>query len=127
MPSDEPESDVQAVHDLSMALRNEGYSVGLDSSDYVEDFDEHAAEAQDLLDVDDLGGFFVISHRQGQTDYATSVVVDDNVAWGLVQIEMLGAHFRTVLQALPVDTSDLVNAMVDEALTIEDMDGGPGE
>jgi hypothetical protein len=34
---------------------------------------------------------------------------------------MLGAHFRSVLEATGLDTTDLIDAMVDEALAI---DGG---
>lgn len=118
--TDNPE--VKAAHDLATALRNEGYTVGFDSSDVVEEFDDHTVAAQRMLEADDLGAFFVVAHREGQTDYSSSVVVDDNVAWGVIQIEMLGAHFRTVLNALPLDTSELIEAIVDEALTIDEME-----
>jgi hypothetical protein len=120
--SDDRTPEVKAAHDLATSLRNDGYTVGFDSSDVVEDFDEHVDAGQQLLDADDLGAYFVVAHREGQTDYSTSVVLEDNVAWGVIQIEMLGAHFRTVLDALPLDTSDLIEAMVDEALTINEND-----
>lgn len=120
--SDTTNSDVKAVHDLSVSLRNDGYTVGFDSSDVVEDFDDHVEAGRELLDADDLGGYFVVAHRQGQTDYASSVIVRDPVAHGVVQIEMLGAHFRTVLEALPLNTTELVEAIVDEALTVDDME-----
>lgn len=118
--TDEP--DVKAAHDLAVSLRNDGYSVGFDSSDVVDDFDDHVSAGRELLDADDLGGYFVIAHRQGQTDYASSVIVRDPVAHGVVQIEMLGAHFRTVLDALPLSTAELVDAMVDEAITVDDVE-----
>ena len=116
------DEQVRAAHDLSTTLRNKGYSVGFDTDDLVEDFDEHTASGQALLDADDLGAFFVIAHRQGQTDYGSSVVLDDSLAYSLIQIEMLGSHFRTVLDTLPLSTTELVDAMVDEALTIDDME-----
>ncbi|WP_254535257.1 hypothetical protein [Halomarina litorea] len=116
------DSEVQAAHQLITTLRNQGYTVGLDTDDIVEDFNDHTVSAQALLDADDLGAFFVIAHRQGQTDYSTSVILDESVAWGVIQIEMLGSHFRTVLDALPLSTTELVDAMVDEAITIEEMD-----
>jgi gamma-glutamyltranspeptidase len=121
------EVDVKAVHDLAVSLRNDGYEVGLDAEDIVEDFNEHVENGRALLDEDDLSGYFVVAHREGQTDYASSVIVEDSVAYGIVQIEMLGAHFRTVLEALPMNTSELVDAMVDEAITIDTMDGGGDE
>ena len=123
MASDD-EPAVKAAHALVTSLRADGRTVGFDSSDVVEDFDDHVAAGQDLLDAEDLGAFFVVAHRDGQTDYSTSVVLQDNVAWGVIQIEMLGSHFRTVLDALPLDTTDLIEAMVDEALTIDDMEEG---
>ena len=122
--NDDPPT-VKAAHDLATALRNDGYTVGFNAEDVVEDFDEHADQAQAQLDADDLAAFFVVAHREGQTDYSSSVVVRDDVAWGVTQIEMLGAHFRTVLEALPLDTSELIDAMVDEAVTIDETgDGG---
>lgn len=119
MPSDDP-PEVKAAHDIATTLRNDGYTIGFGSSDVVDDFDDHAIAAKRMLDVEDLGAFFVVSHRDGQTDYSTSVVLRDDVAWGVIQIEMLGAHFRAVLEALPLDTSDLIDAMVDEAITIDE-------
>jgi hypothetical protein len=118
MADDTP--DLKAVHDLQTALRNEGYTVGFGADDVVADFDDHVHDAQAQLDADDLAAFFVIAHREGQTDYASSVIVDDEVAWGVTQIQLLGAHFRTVLDALPLDTTDLIDAMVDEALTLDE-------
>ena len=119
--ADDP-SDVKAAHDIATALRSDGYTIGFDSSDIVEDFDDHVAAAQADLDADDLGAFFTVAHRDGQTDYATSVVLKHDVAWGVVQVEMLGAHFRTVLEALPLDSTDLIKAMVDEALVIDNLE-----
>lgn len=124
MPSETDPPRVKAAHDLATALRNEGYTVGFDADDVVEDFDDHAAAARGQLDADDLAAFFVVAHREGQTDYSSSVVVRDDVAWGVTQIEMLGAHFRTVLEALPLETTDLIDAMVDEALTVDESRGG---
>lgn len=115
------ESDVKTAHDLATALRNEGYTIGFDSSDVVDDFGAHVSAGQELLDADDLAAHFVVAHREGQTDYSSSVIVDEPVAYGVVQIEMLGAHFRTVLETLPLDTTELIDAMVDEALAIDDM------
>jgi len=120
--SDKRTPEVKAAHDLAVSLRNDGYTVGFDSSDVVEDFDQHVDAGRDLLEADDLGAYFVVAHREGQTDYSSSVVLKDDVTWGIVQIEMLGAHFRTVLDALPLDTTDLIEAMVDEALTIDEND-----
>jgi len=116
-------AEVKAAHDIALALRNDGYSIGYDSDDVLEDFDEHVEHGQDLLDPDDLGGFFVVAHRDGQTDFGTSVVLRDEVAYGVVQIQMLGAHFRAVHDTLPLDVETLVDAMIDEALTISDLDG----
>lgn len=121
--SDHP-SDVKAAHDLVTALRNEGHTVGFESGDLVDAFDDHVERAQAQLDADDLAAFYVIAHRQGQTDYSSSVVVDDSVIWGLIQVEMLGAHFRTVLESLPLDTTELIDAMVDEALAIDEIGEG---
>lgn len=120
--TDEDLEDVKAAHDLAVSLRNDGYTVGFDSDDVVEDFDQHVQDAQELLEADDLSGFFVVAHREGQTDYASSVVVNDSVAWGVVQIEMLGSHFRTIVDALPLGTTELVESIVDEALTIDDVE-----
>lgn len=41
----------------------------------------------------------------------------------LAQIQMLGAHFRSVLEASGLETTTLVDAMVDEAIAIEEADG----
>jgi len=123
MPGSDSPPTLEAAHDLATSLRNEGYTIGYGRSDVVDDFDEHVQAAHDQLDVEDLGAFFVVAHRDGQTDYSSSVVLQNDLAWGLIQIEMLGAHFRTVHDALPLSTSKLVSAMVDEALTIDDMEG----
>lgn len=53
METDDP-PEVKAAHDLALALRQDGYSVGFDSSDVVDDFDEHSAQAQAMLGADDL-------------------------------------------------------------------------
>ena len=113
------DASVKAAHEIATTLRNKGYTVGFDGSDLVDDFDEHIATGQQMLEPDDLSGFFVVAHRDGQTDYSSSIAVEDNVAFGVLQIEMLGAHFRTVLDTLPLDTTTLVEAMVDEAITID--------
>lgn len=123
----EPPPKVKAVHDVVTALRNDGYTVGFDSDDVVEDFDEHVAQGQQQLDADDLAAYFVVAHREGQTDYGTSVVLGDDVVWGLIQVEMLGAHFRAVLDALPLSTTDLIDAMIDEAIAVDDMEGEDAE
>lgn len=122
MVDDEPSSKVEAAHDVVNALRAEGHTVGFQSEDIVEDFDSHAEQAKATLDADDLAGFFVVAHRSGHTDFASSVVLGDSVAWGLVQIEMLGAHFRSVHDQLPLDTTELIEAMMDEAIAVEEMD-----
>lgn len=121
----EAPSDVQAAHDLTTSLRADGYSVGFDVDDVVADFPEHKQQATELLEGDDVSSFFLVVERGESADYSTSVIVDDDVVWGVSQIQMLGAHFRTVLDALPLSTTDLVSAVVDEALTIdEETDGG---
>lgn len=114
--------DVKAAHDLAVSLRNDGYTIGFDSSDVVEDFDDHVNAGRELLEADDLSGYFTVAHREGRTDYSSSVVVRDPVAHGVVQIEMLGAHFRAVLEALPLETTELVEAVVDEAIAIDEYD-----
>lgn len=121
MTDDPPE--LKALHDISLALRADGYTVGFDASDLNDDFTDHVTESKRLLDVDDLGGYFIVAHRDGQTDYASDVVVEDSLAYGIVQIEMLAAHFRAVHETLPLSVGDLVDAMVDEAVTVEDNEG----
>lgn len=121
------DAKVKAAHDVVTTLRNEGYTVGFDSEDVVEDFDEHISQGKQQLDADDLGAFFIVAHREGQTDYGSSVVLGDDVVWGLIQIEMLGAHFRAVLDALPLTATDLVDAMVDEAIAVDDIEVEDGE
>lgn len=114
--------NVQAAHALTTALRAEGYTIGFDTEDIVEDFDEHREMAAALLDEDDVAAFFITVAREGQTDYSSSVIVDDSTVWGVTQIQLLGAHFRTVLDTLPLSTTELVDAIVDEAVTIEEND-----
>lgn len=126
MTDEEPErihgpSDVELAHDLTTSLRADGYTVGFDTDeDVVDGFDDHKQEAAELLEGDDVSSFFLVVERGENADYATSVIVEDNVVWGLAQIQMLGAHFRTVLDALPFGTEGLISAIVDEALTIDE-------
>lgn len=121
MTEDDRPPKEKAAHDLITSLRGEGYTVGFDSSDTLEDFEKHAKQAQAQLDQDDLAAFFVVAHRDEQTDYSTSVVVDDEMVWALIQIEMLGAHFRTVYERVPLEASELIDVMVDEALAVDEI------
>ena len=127
--TDEPDrtgapDDVELAHDLTTTLRADGYTVGFDSSDVVGDFDEHKQTAGELLEGDDVSSFFLVVERGETTDYSTSVIVADSTVWGVSQIQMLGAHFRTVLDSLPLSTETLISAMVDEAVTIDEADAG---
>lgn len=65
--------------------------------------------------TDNRSGCFVVAHREGQTDYTSSVVGRDS-ADGVVQIEMLDAHVRTVLESPPLEMAELVA----KALAIDD-------
>lgn len=117
--------DVQLAHDLTTALRADGYTVGFDTDEVVEDFADHKQQAAALLEGDDISSFFLVVERSGDTtDYSTSVIVENSTVWGVSQIQMLGAHFRTIYDALPLSTEDLISAIVDEALTIDDTAGG---
>lgn len=119
MSEDPPK--VKAAHDVVDSLRAEGYTVVLHTSDVVDDFEHGVERSKELLEADDLAACFVVAHREGQTDYGTTVVVNDSTIWGLIQIEMLGAHFRTVHDALPLDVDELVDAMIDEAVSTEEV------
>jgi hypothetical protein len=56
------------------------------------------------------------------------VCLDDETAAAHVHIEMLAAHFRTVFESLPdVEASTLMDAVVQEAVSIEEMDGESDE
>lgn len=118
---------VSNAHELVTALRNDGYTVGFDASDVVDEFDENIEKTRELLDGDELAGYFLVAARDGRTDYSSSVVVDDPVVHGVTQIQMLGAHFRVVLEHTGLDTSSLVDAMVDEAITIDEPDEQRGD
>lgn len=112
----------KVVHDVMNRLRADGYEVGLNAGDYVDAFPEHVQETKRQLDAEDLRACFLVAYREGHTDYSSAVSVDDSVAWGVIQIQMLGAHFRTVLDALSLSTTDLVSAMVDEALAVDELE-----
>lgn len=120
---DEIARELKAAHELTTKLRADGYSVGFDADDLVEDFDDHREQAHEVLDGDDVSAYFLVVERGQNADFSSSVVVDDPVVYGVSQIQMLGAHFRTVLDNTGLDTSELVESMVDEALAI-DADGG---
>lgn len=111
------------AHELLTALRNDGYEVAY-GADTNEDFPEHVGVARDALeDPDQLMGYFLVAMTEGQTDYYSSTVLEGGTPMAVAQIQMLGAHFRSVLEATGLDTTVLVDAMVDEALAI---DGGDG-
>lgn len=113
------------AHELITALRNDGYSVAYGADDN-DDFPDHVAIARDALaDPDDLMGYHLVAMAEGQTDYYSSTVLEGGTAAALAQIQMLGSHFRCVLDATGLDTTQLIDAMVDEALTIDD--GGADE
>jgi len=116
-------SEEKRAHELITTLRNDGYDVayGADTNDA---FDDHVAEARAALDEPDaLMGYYLVAMAEGQTDYYSSTVVEGSTAMALAQIQMLGAHFRSVLEATGLETTTLVDAMVDEAITIEEADG----
>lgn len=112
------------VHELITTLRNGGWSVAY-GADGNEDFPEQVAAARDALEPEDLMGYYLVAMEPEQTDYYSSTVVEGGTAMAVAQIQMLGAHFRSVLEATGLDTRDLVDAMVDEAVTIEGVDDGP--
>jgi len=110
------------VHELITTLRNDGYNVAYGAAEN-EDFAEHAKLAREALEADGLMGYYLTVMAPGQTDYYSSTVVEgQESAMALAQIQMLGSHFRTVLEATGLDTTTLIDAMVDEALTIEEID-----
>ena len=118
--TDEQE-EAKRAHELITALRNDGYDVAY-GAPTNEDFPEHVDIARDALeDPDELMGYFLVAMTEGQTDYYSSTVLGGGTPVAVAQIQMLGAHFRSVLEATGLDTTDLVDAMVDEALAI---DGG---
>jgi hypothetical protein len=121
--TDEQE-ETKRAHELITALRNDGHDVayGVDTN---EDFPEHVGIARDALeDPDELMGYFLVAMTEGQTDYYSSTVLGSGTPVALAQIQMLGAHFRSVLEATGLDTTDLIDAMVDEALAIDGGDDG---
>lgn len=122
---DEPDeveapTELKKAHELTTKLRADGYSVGFDADDLVDDFDDHREQSIALLEADDVSAFFLVVERDQQTDFSSSVVVSDPVVYGVSQIQMLGAHFRTVLDNTGLETTELVESMVDEALVIDE-------
>jgi hypothetical protein len=111
------------VHELITALRNEGYSVAYGTEENG-DFPKHLAQAREALESDELMGYYLVVMAPGTTDYYSSTVVGSGTAAAVTQIQMLGAHFRSVLETTGLETTRLVDAMVDEAVTIEEVDDG---
>lgn len=111
------------THELITALRNDGYSVayGADTND---DFPNHVAAARDALDAEELMGYYLVAMAPETTDYYSSTVVEGGTEMAIAQIQMLGAHFRSVLEFTGLETTQLVDAVVDEAITIEETDDG---
>ena len=117
--TDESE-ETKRAHELITALRNDGYDVAY-GTETNEDFPEHVDLARDALeDPDELMGYFLVAMNEGQTDYYSSTVLRAGPPVGMAQIQMLGAHFRAVLDATGLDTTDLIDAMVDEALAVNE-------
>ena len=122
--ADEPgsdESDLKGMHDLGIALRNEGYKLDFGASRST-DFEDHVTQAKALLDVDDLDGCFVLTHRDDQISYVGSVDAANPFTDDITHLEMLGVHFRTVLTKTSLSTTELVDAIVDEALAAGEVD-----
>ena len=114
------EEETKRAHELIAALRSDGYEVAYGAATN-EDFPEHVGIARDALDdPDDLMGYFLVAMTEGQTDYYSSTVLEGGTPMALAQIQMLGAHFRSVLEVTSLDTTDLIDAMVDEALAIDE-------
>jgi deoxyribodipyrimidine photolyase-like uncharacterized protein len=111
------------VHELITTLRNDGYDVAY-GADENNDFPEHVAQACEALEPDELMGYYLVVMAPETTDYYSSSVVGGGTAMGVTQIQMLGAHFRSVLEATGLETTQLVDAMVDEAVTIGEVDDG---
>lgn len=109
------------VHELITALRNDGYAVAY-GADENADFPDHVVQAREALKPDEAMGYYLVVMAPGTTDYYSSTVVEGGTAVGVTQIQMLGAHFRSVLEATGLDTTQLVDAMIDEAITIEEAD-----
>lgn len=110
------------VHDLLTSLRNDGVDVAYGGGENT-DFPDHVDTAQQALeDPDELMGYYLVVMAEGQTDYYSSTVLEGGTAMAITQIQMLGVHFRSVLEATGLDTTDLIDAMIDEALTIEEVD-----
>jgi len=112
------------VHELITALRNDGYTVAY-GADENDDFPEHVARAREALEPDELMGYYLVVMAPETTDYYSSTVVGGGTAMGVTQIQMLGAHFRSVLDATGLETTQLVDAMVDEGLMIDEIEEGP--
>jgi hypothetical protein len=112
------------AHELITALRNDGYEVAY--SDRANDeFPEHVAAGREALaDPAELMGYFLVAMAEGQTDYHASTVVDDGTASFVAQIQMLGAHFRALYDSTgeEMGVDMLVNSMIDEALTIDEIE-----
>jgi hypothetical protein len=116
--------EAKRAHELITSLRNDGYDVAY-GADINEDFSEYVGIARDALeDPDELMGYFLVAMTEGQTDYYSSTVLGSGTPVALAQIQMLGAHFRSVLEATGLDTTDLIDAMADEALAIDGGDDG---
>lgn len=117
------ESDrTKRAHELITTLRNAGYDVayGAGTNDA---FPEHVDTAREALaDPETLMGYYLVVMADGTTDYYSSTVLEGSTAMHVAQIQMLGAHFRSVLEATGLETTQLVSAMVDEMITIEDAD-----
>lgn len=111
------------VHELITSLRNDGYTIAYGAPEN-EDFQEHVDEARDALDPEDLMGFYLVVMGPEQNDYYGSTVVEGGTATALSQIQMLGSHFRSVLEYTGLSTTDLIDAMVDEALTVDEVADG---
>jgi len=111
------------VHELITALRNDGYTVAY-GTDENDDFAEHVAQAREALKPNELMGYYLVVMAPETTDYYSSTVVGGGTAMGVTQIQMLGAHFRSVLGATGLETTQLVDAMIDEAVTIGEVDDG---
>jgi hypothetical protein len=117
--TDEQE-ETKRTHELITALRNDGYDVAY-GTDANEDFPDHVDIARNALEnPDELMGYFLVAMAEGQTDYYSSTVLEAGTPMAVAQIQMLGAHFRAVLDTTGLDTTDLIDAMVDEALAVNE-------
>ena len=111
------------VHELITALRNDGYTVAYGAEENG-DFPEHVAQAREALEADELMGYYLVVMAPETTDYYSSTIVEGGTAMAVTQIQMLGTHFRSVLEATGLETTQLVYVMVNEAVTIGEVDDG---